>query len=440
MNKKSDYILKDTTWVLHWINRKDFVDYSKSIINNKIHNNVVLFVSCNSYKALNQCIMYLKTESDQDFDIIVVDNSTNSEEMNSIQSLWADKKISIVKPIENIWWSWGFSIWMEYIISKWYDKLVCFEDDIIPINRNIISETMKLLTKEKIVSNMIYWTWSWWPFHLTGYSVKFLKETLWVVDPRFFLKYDDVDIAHRIDKLWLWKTKINTWKVAFHPLMKKNMRKPRVLCFTVRNLLLYTKKYPNNFFGLFRDLFIYILYGFSFYIITNQIDILYAVLYGIFSFLFCKAWIYENKNIIKKFIGCLPSAPKHMQYFVWNKDECNNLLKDKYYLYWKLTWNYEPTYNQLKISGNFRNWKNNWVVMLWYLSPFFWFTIPFKKIFYLDDYLYNEKKFYVSILDNNIRLKYFKIILSFFASFITYTLIIILIVIKIIISIILRQK
>jgi hypothetical protein len=51
----------------------------------------------------NKCLEYLEKESNQSFDILVVDNSTNEENINLFHNIGIkNKKVSILKPIDNI--------------------------------------------------------------------------------------------------------------------------------------------------------------------------------------------------------------------------------------------------------------------------------------------------------------------------------------------------
>jgi GT2 family glycosyltransferase len=68
-------------------NWKDFLKFEKSILNEKNNSIAILFVTCNSYANIQKCITYLEQESNQDFDIIIVDNSTKCKEIQLIHDL-----------------------------------------------------------------------------------------------------------------------------------------------------------------------------------------------------------------------------------------------------------------------------------------------------------------------------------------------------------------
>ncbi len=422
-----EYILDNVKWMLRRKNWKDFLKFEKSILNEKNNSIAILFVTCNSYANIQKCITYLEQESNQDFDIIIVDNSTKCEEIQ-FHDLWFNKRISILKTIDNIWWSWWYSIWMEYIISKWYESLICFEDDVIPLDKNIISKTMELLKKNDIVGNLVNEEDVFGMFHIRWYSVKLLSSKLWVVDPRFFLWWDDADFQERCKKSWVRNWRVNIWKRVFHPWIKKN--KALVMCFFVRNHLFYVQKYQKGIIRLMRDLCIYILFWFSYYFITNQSEYLYAVFYWIYNFLSCKVWINSNKKILQKFNKPFRQSENIIQ-FVWDLEKTNELLKDKYNLYKKITWN-TKLYNELTVSDNFADWKKNWVVIAYHLS---WrFAMLFKNIYCIDEYKYEEKKYYISIIDNKLKFRYLKMLLSLIIAGILSILTVIALILKIIVK------
>ena len=416
-------------------NWKDFLKSKNSILNEKNNSIAILFVTCNSYANIQKCIIYLEQESNQDFDIIIVDNSTKDEEIKLIHDLWANKKINVIKSIDNIWWSGWYSIWMEYIISKWYESLICFEDDVIPIDKDIISKTIELLRNHGIVGSLVNWEDDFWMFHLRWYSVKLLSEKLWIVDPRFFIWWDDADFQDRCIKLWIWDRRVNTWKRAFHPLIKKN--KALVMCFFVRNHLFYLQKYQEGIIRLMRDLCIYILFWFSYYFITNQSEFLCTVFYWIYNFLFHKVWLHSNKMILQKFKTKVIKESENVRQFAWDIEETNKLLKNKYNLYKKISWN-TSFISELSTSDNPIDWEKNWVIIARHLS--WWFAIPYKKIYCIDEYNYEEKKYYISIIDNRLKCRYLKMFLSLVLTVLLVLPIMIAILFKILMNITRREK
>lgn len=426
----TDFELSNANWILRCINRSDFLDYWKSKINERKNDVAVLLIWCNSHKNIMKCITYLNQETNQNFDIIIVDNSTRNEEIKLIHDMWSNERISVLKTTDNIWGSGWYCVWMEYIISKWYESLICFEDDVIPIDKDVISETIRLLREHDIVGSFVEWEDTFWMFHIRWYSVKLLLGKIWVVDPRFFLSRDDADFQYRFMKLGLRDLRVNTGKQCFHPSYKKN--REWVICFVQRNHLFYIQKHPmviHHWLYLFINLFINILFWFSYYFITNQYEVTSATFYWIYSFLFQKIWKQSNNKILRKFKR--PNKhPENVVPFVWNLGEANDLLKNRYNLYKKVTWNIKLL-NELVISDNYQDSKN-WIVISWYIS---WrFAMRYETIFCIDEYKYEDGKYYISIIDNKLKFRYLKMLFSFIITGIVIVPIVASIVLKVFIA------
>ena len=422
-----DFELSNSNWILRCTNRSDFLDYWKSKISWRKNDVAVLLIWCNSHKNLINCITYLNQETNQNFDIIIIDNSTDAEEIKLIHNMWFNERTSILKTTDNIWGSGWYCVWMEYIISKWYKSLICYEDDVVPMDKDVISETIRLLRENDIVGSFVVWEDTFWMFHIRWYSVNLMQEKLWVVDPRFFLTWDDADFHYRCMKLWYRNHRVNTWKHCFHPTYKTN--RAWVCCFVQRNHLFYIQKYPmviHHWLYLFINLFINILFWFSYYFTTNQHEVTSAIFYWIYSFLFQKIWKQSNNKILRKFKR--PNKhPENVTQFVWDLVEANDLLKNKYNLYKKVTWN-TKLLNELVISDNYSDSKN-WVVISGYIT---WrFAMKYKTIFCIDEYKYEDGQYYISIIDNKLRYRYLKMLLSLIFTGIVIIPIIIAIIFKI---------
>jgi hypothetical protein len=67
---------------------------------------------------------------------------------------------------------------MEYIIEKEYDKLIIFEDDIIPVDDNIITEMISISDDSHIVKNSYVNIpeCECWVFHLVLYPISIIKK------------------------------------------------------------------------------------------------------------------------------------------------------------------------------------------------------------------------------------------------------------------------
>lgn len=434
-----DYHLSKKWWCLHWSNWKSFIDNDKSVFNDKINKVCVLFVCCNSFHLFDRCYEYLIKESNQNFDILVVDNSTDDKNIDLFHEIWVkNKNISILKPIGNIWWSWWFSIWMEYVISKNYDYLIIFEDDIIPVDKDIITSMISKMNENVIVQNNYINTYNsifiqWWVFHLTWYPIKFLRR-IWVSSPIFFLKWDDAELETRINhEIKLWKVKIvNTWKMFFHPHQKKDGRKNRVLAFSIRN---YLQILQDSFSirWLIRNLkeqFLYIRYWLSKLFIEWCLWVLRIYFSSVRDFLAWHIWYEWNLKLMNKYKNIEITKSKTKTIEVSQKD-INKYTSNKYYMYAKIMW-HDNLFWEIKYSKSLKNWFKHWIIAWWVYNPIYPVFMCFRNIIFLEEYDYGNNVIKAELFkNNNYILSVVFIILSFFLSIPIYIVMMLIILIKI---------
>lgn len=440
MNKNLEFLIMEKSWILRWNNWKNFLDTKTSILNKKISNFSILFVCCNSYSVIIKCLDYLKSESNQDFDIIIVDNSTNEEESNLFYNLGKENKnISIIRPIDNLWWSWWFSMWMEYVIDMWYDYMLIFEDDIIPIEKNIVTTFIEQSEKNKLLFNECLNAWnSFWYFHLACYPIDFIKN-VWVVDPRFFLKSDDLEWAERVERVIKknWYKKASTWKHHYHPNLKKDWRKIRVTYLAIRNYLTtLTKYFTIKKCSYFFTLFLYIWYWISKFFFEWSINLLKFEICAIKDYLFWNIWYQYNKKILAQLFNQNLSKPKDCNDSWISIEELNKISNSMFNLYWKITWDYNWFY-KVKFSKSIKDLKNG-VIVNWIYSNLYPVFINFNKILAINEFDFISGKVNVYIYENNKKFRLLRTMLGFIVSMMLYIPIFILVTIKILISLIVR--
>ncbi len=437
MAKNLEFELVKEQQALHWLNWEVFVDKKNSILNKKENNVCILFVCCKSFKSFIWCLDYLKKESNQNFDILVVDNSTNNENINLFHDVWKNnKKISILKPINNIGWSWWFSIGMEYSIQQRYEYLILFEDDIIPIDDDIISNTIKSSKLNYIIFNKNIFLKDGLPFHLNCYPVEFLRE-YWVVDPRMFLTYDDVQFAWNINRAirsWKYK-KTNSTKSYYHPMIKKNSQKCRNIYLSTRNSLMKCISVESitniKEFALW---FLMLFYWFSKWLVENCRSVLYSYLIWLFDFFIWWFWYNHTQNRLNKLFSYTISIPQN----VWvNVDvltisEIEKLTINKLDLYWKLAWGNDYFWN-LKCSSRWIDWIKHWFVIAWFLNSLYPFFVLSNNVIFLEKYDFLVGKYEVSYYKSLFnKFNYFKLILSLLLSIVLYIPMYTLILLKVI--------
>ena len=428
--KNLDFQLSRKKWCLRRENRKKFVDNERSVLNKKNNSVCVLFVCCNSFDLFNKCLEYLEKESNQSFDILVVDNSTNEENINLFHNIGIkNKKVSILKPIDNIWWSWWFSIWMEYIIEKGYDKLIIFEDDIIPIDENLITEMIKISDDKSIVKNSYVNI----PdcecrvFHLVLYPMSIVKK-IWVSDPRFFLKCDDADFEIRLKK-HKPKTKF-TWKYLFHPNLKCDWWKNWVFAFSVRNELFLLQ---NNFsiwlmIKYIFEQFLYIRYGISKLFIEKNLWVLKVYFWGISDYILWFIGYRYNLKLLNKYrwinISKLNLITQESEIQKFSEKVFN-----KYYLYLKFV-HYEWLLWKFKFSKKFLDFKN-WIIAWWILCPLYPLFMLFKRIVFLEEYFYwKETVKYEEFHNSKYLITLLEICISFLISIVIWIPVLIVLFLK----------
>ena len=436
MNKNIEFSIKEKIWILQRDNWEEFLDIEKSVLNKKISNFSILFVCCNSYKSILKCLDYLKTESNQNFDIIIVDNSTKEEESKLFLDLGKkNKNISIIKPIDNLWWSWGFSIWMEYIINNWYDYMLIFEDDIIPIEKDIITTFIEKSNKNTILFNECANAWnSFWYFHLACYPINIIKKS-WVVDPRFFLKSDDLEWLERLEKVIRdnWYKKTSTKKHHYHPNFKKDWRKIRVTYLAIRNYLTtLTKYFSVKKCSYFATLFLYIWYWVSKLFFEWTINLLKYEIYAIKDYLMWNIWYQYNKKILTKLFKQNLPKPKDCIDSWISIEELNKASSSMFNLFWKIVWDYNWFY-KVKFSKSIKDLKN-WVIVNWIYSNLYPIFINFNKILAINEFDFLSEKVNVYIYDNKKIFKLLRTLLSIITSIIIYIPIFMVIMLKIIIK------
>lgn len=432
-NKNVEFEIIEKKWILRRSNWEQFLDRDRSLLNKKLSNFCILFVCCNSYDATLKCLEYLKTETNQKFDIIIVDNSTKEEEYKLFYNLGvSNTKISIVKPIDNIWWSWWYSIWMEYVINAWYEYVAIFEDDIIPIEKDTISSTIEKCDEKVLVFNECKNLWNrFWYLHLACYPIDFIKKT-WVVDPRFFLKSDDLERAERIQRVMdkEWYKKVSTWKQFYHPEMKKDWWKIWVTYLAIRNYLTnITKHFALNKLRYFITLFLYIWYWVSKVFFEWTFSLLTYILCAIKDYLFGNIWYKYNKKTLNKLFKAQLSKPRNCEDQWMDIKDISKISHSMFNLYWKMVWDYN-SFSWFKYSKSIKDLKN-WVIVNWIYSNIYPIFMNFNKILAVNEFDFLWDRVNVYVYDNPYKLKFLRSLLSFIISVILYIPILLLVLLKI---------
>ncbi len=441
-NKNIEFKIIEKNWILRRDNRESFLDKKKSLLHEKQSDFAILFVCCNSYDATLKCLEYLRTESNQKFDIIIVDNSTNEDEYKSFYNLGlSNSKISIIKPIDNIWWSGWYSIGMEYVTKECYKYVVFFEDDIIPIEKDIISSTIENCDKKNLIFNECKNLGNRFRYlHLACYPIDFIKKT-WVIDPRFFLKSDDLERAERIENIIKkeWYRKVSTWKHFYHPELKKDGWKIRVTYLGMRNYLTnITKHFALNKIRYLITLLLYIWYWISKIFFEGTLSLFIYILCAIKDYLCWNLGYQYNKKILNKLFKEQLSKPKNCNDKWLSTKDISKLSHSMFNLYWKMFWDYN-SFSWFRYSKSIKDLKN-WVIVNGIYSNIYPIFMNFNKILAINEFDFLWDRVNVYKYDNPYKLKFVRSLLSFIISVILYIPILLLVLLKIILCCIINCK
>lgn len=297
---------------IRWQNWRSFVKNISWTKKNKI---AILSIHFNNFLNTKKLLDYLQTERDQNFDIVLIENSTKEiEETQLIQYLLHFPQVIKIKTVSNLWSAGGYALWMEYILANDYDYIFLVEDDVIFLEKNVFSDMIQKSTNNTLTfihnckntrdslhtNNM----WKSWWVQTAWYPTAFIKK-VWIIDPRYFFRWEDLEWAIRIEN-WIKKFGYKTYIVDhnyLHPYLKSVNWNNARFYFSIRNQLLSLKKHPIKYSLFFVTLFLYLFTGFVHCIVKKDLWILKSFFKAIWGF-FCNKFSFENNSYkIKAFIS-----------------------------------------------------------------------------------------------------------------------------------------
>jgi len=424
-----EFKIKHNKWFLRWKNWKDFL-LSKNISNNNIINdNVVLFVTYNNPKDTIKLINYfLKNEIKDSFDIVIVDNHSNKENFEKIKNFilkQKERKIILLQAIENLWWAWWYALWLEYILSKKYNYVVITEDDAIPLQDNTISKMLDLKPKEVVITYKEKNTTSF-SLHFHWYPINLIKK-VWVLDPRYFMRSDDLEWSLRIWKE-IKQLKIETKYISSlyysHPVIKKWANKLWQIYLWQRNSLFTESRWRFNYFS-FIIIFLYIWMWFSKFFLEKDFRYIKYILLAYFDFIFIRFWYIRNKKILQKLFTEKDFFYKENNFKKISLEKFNNKYYNYYLLYTALSflkW-------KINCSKKLFDWFKNWIIINWYNLPLYPLFSCFKKNISIEEITQNNEIIIYEKI-NNIYLTIPMVFISFILWTIVYVLILPIIIIR----------
>lgn len=263
--KPLDYQIKNWYTNIRRENRKDFVD---SIQWEKKHKTTILSIHFNNTENTKHLLEYLAKETNQDFDIIIIENSTKSHEAEALKTYCKEKRDIIITPVQNIWSAGGYALGMEYIIDQGYEYFFIVEDDVIFIENNTFSDMMQH-TDEKTLTFIHNCKNTRSAFHpaskgksrrvqISWYPTSFI-EKIGIIDPRYFFRGEDLERWSRIEQ-WIQRYGYQlhiTPHDYLHPYLKPVNNNYARFYFSIRNQLLSLEKHVIKNLGFFVSLFFY---------------------------------------------------------------------------------------------------------------------------------------------------------------------------------------
>lgn len=261
-----NYQIKNWYTNIRWENRKDFVDSTQW---EKKHKTAILSIHFNNTENTRHLLEYLAKETDQDFDIVIIENSTKSYEAEALKTYCREKRdITIITPVQNIWSAGGYALGMEYIIDQGYEFFFVVEDDVIFIESNSFSEMMQHADEKTLtfIHNCKNTRSAFHPaskgksrrVQIAGYPTSFI-EKIGIIDPRYFFRGEDLERWSRIEQ-WIQRYGYQlhiTPHDYLHPYLKPVNNNYARFYFSIRNQLLSLEKHVIKNLGFFVSLFFY---------------------------------------------------------------------------------------------------------------------------------------------------------------------------------------
>lgn len=316
--KPLDYQIKNWYTNIRRENRKDFVD---SIQWEKKHKTTILSIHFNNTENTKHLLEYLAKETNQDFDIIIIENSTKSHEAEALKTYCKEKRDIIITPVQNIWSAGGYALGMEYIIDQGYEYFFIVEDDVIFIENNTFSDMMQHANEKTLTfihnckntrsashpvskgkSRRVQTAW---------YPTSFI-EKIGIIDPRYFFRGEDLERWSRIEQ-WIQRYGYQlhiTPHDYLHPYLKPVNNNYARFYFSIRNQLYSLQKHPVKNLSLFLVIFMYLRTAIIKTLTHKDTILLRSWYHAIRDFLKQEHSFETNKRNIRAFLSTTVQKPK----------------------------------------------------------------------------------------------------------------------------------
>lgn len=395
-------------WPLRLLNRKDFIAKTNHSQIGAKRRFAALTICFNSVENTRKLVDFLDNEEKRSmWDLVIIDNCTDVEQHEKLRETYQKNDwIRIIKTTTNTGSAWWYAIGMEYCIDQEYEYICLIEDDIL-LDQNWAFSELCTVMKPSSVGFIEACTNTGWPHsryvQFACYPKAFLIEA-WVIDPRYFFRWEDLEWAKRIEKTISkkhYKKAILPFFYA-HPYLKKLNWSVWWIYFSIRNQLFTFKKY-----GIFADypflfsLFLYLRYGCTKILIENDYAILKVVLTAVSDGIFAKPTLDLSHKRLQQFKKTQAKLPKEMKLEIVHKKDLDLLTKNLY-LPFRTSFFSEVDVHELKFSRSVKNFFTNGTLIWWRFSPLYPFFILASTIVSLEEYdLPWKSRFSLSILKPN---------------------------------------
>ncbi len=385
-------------------NRKDFVESIQWKKQNKI---AILSIHFNNTDNTKKLLKYLKSERKQSFDIIIIENSTQTDEIKKLKEYCKkENNITIIHPKKNIGSAWWYALGMEYIISQEYEYLFIVEDDVIFLDDNIFSDMIQQANEKTLtfINNCKNTRESSQPItkgksrrvQIAWYPVNFIEKT-WIIDPRYFFRWEDLEWGSRIKK-WMikfWYKNEIVDKNYLHPYLKSVNGNYTWFYFSIRNQLLSVEKNLKNNYQFFVVLFFYLWTAISKLFMEKDNLILKSFIDALFDFL--KHNFSRNNN--RKKIECFINNKKEQQSEWMDKLELSNISKNLYSCA-KILWITWIDRENIKYSKKIESLWGNGILISSSSTVFYPISLLAKKVICINEFDLVENKIAISQYNN----------------------------------------
>ena len=410
------YKITNIQWCIRWENRKDFLNNEYVIRRKKYNKIAVICLFYSSFNNIKRIYTYIESEKkSEDFDLILVNNSWKNQ---NFEHELQNNNIVILTPISNLWTDWGYSLWMEYCIDKWYKYLFLIEDDVTIFDNNAFSDVMNKMDEDSVwfitprVNDNNWPEDHSWHVQFACYPISFLKKS-GILDPRFFTRWWDGLWVPQVEKTIRdnWYKKVIVKKKHFHPYLKKWNWSAWRTYFAWRNLFYRNQNWISNYIKLF----LYILNWICKFVINHSLSFL--------KWLFL--WIYDYMRNCRELDVSLSRMSYLWKYKIKtpskNQDQIctKDIILDKIYEYSKwyfAIWLTQQDENMLKTSKKIWSIFSKGIIVPNVNSIVYSLSLIVKNNLILNEIYQNEWKFFVNftvVNRKNIEIIYHSFLLLF---------------------------